>query len=104
MSKKNNKKNPDWAKAKKLCRLSHEEGALAQRLGFTPRALIGNIPSPTQRWKAPVKEWVRDLYEEEFPGEARARVRSEGKRSAKDESVPDFLAPDFYPDEYFLGE
>jgi hypothetical protein len=51
-----NKQNPEWAKAKKLCRLSQEEVAMAQRLGFTPRALIGNIPSPTQRWKAPVKE------------------------------------------------
>ena len=104
MSKKKNKKNPEWAKAKKLCRLSQEEVAMAQRLGFTPRALIGNIPSPTQRWKAPVKEWVRDLYDEKFPGEVQSRMRSEAKKPAKDESVPDFPAPDFYPDEYFLGE
>ena len=90
MSKKNNKKNSDWAKAKKLCRLSQEEVAMAQRLGFTPRALIGNIPSPTQRWKAPVKEWVRDLYNEKFPGEAKpreARVRPVGKMPANEDDL-----------------
>ncbi len=103
MSKKKNKKNPEWARAKKLCRLSQEEVAMAQRLGFTPRALIGNIPSPTQRWKAPVKEWMRDLYEEKFPGEAKPH-QVWGRPQVKDESVPDFPAPEFYPDEYFLGE
>ena len=50
-----------------------------------------------------MKEWVWELYEEKFPGEVKPReVRVHPQ--AKDESVPDFPAPEFYPDEYFLGE
>ncbi len=36
---------------------------MAKELGLNPRSLIKNIPSPTQRWKAPVEEWVRELYQ-----------------------------------------
>lgn len=39
---------------------------MAQALGMTPRSLIKNIPSRKQGWKAPVKEWVRNLFEEKF--------------------------------------
>jgi hypothetical protein len=35
---------------------------MARELGLNPRKLIKNIPSPSQRWKAPVAEWVRALY------------------------------------------
>jgi hypothetical protein len=99
VSKKKNKKNPEWARAKKLCRLSQEEVAMALRLGFTPRALIGNIPSPTQRWKAPVKEWVRDLYDKKFPGEAKpreARVKPAGKLPANEDDLYGSLLDDIF--------
>lgn len=36
---------------------------MARELGIGPRSLIKNIPAPTQQWKAPVEDWVRDLYE-----------------------------------------
>jgi hypothetical protein len=32
-------------------------------MGLNPRSLIKNIPSRTQQWKAPVEDWVRDVYE-----------------------------------------
>jgi len=35
---------------------------MARELGFKPRSLLKNIPSPQQPWKAPVAEWVRELY------------------------------------------
>ena len=54
--------DPDWARAKRLCRLSQNDVRMAQALGLKPRALIKNIPSPTQPWKAPVKIWIRELY------------------------------------------
>ena len=41
---------------------------MAKELGFQPRSLIKNIPSPSQQWKAPVKEWVRSLYEKKIGG------------------------------------
>jgi len=60
--------NPEeeWKKAKRLCRLSQEDIRMAKELGMGPRGLIKNIPGPTQRWKAPVKVWIRDLYEKKF--------------------------------------
>ncbi|MGA8654681.1 MAG: hypothetical protein WB586_00905 [Chthoniobacterales bacterium] len=39
---------------------------MAKQLGIGPRSLIKNIPSPGQRWKRPVKEWVRHLYAKKF--------------------------------------
>jgi hypothetical protein len=39
---------------------------MAKELGMTPKSLMKNIPTPDQKWKAPVKWWVRDLYEEKF--------------------------------------
>lgn len=60
-------RDPEWARAKRLCRLSAEDVRKAKELGFSPRGLIKNIPSKSQRWKAPVHIWVRDLYEERHP-------------------------------------
>jgi hypothetical protein len=56
----------DWKKAKKLCHLSEEDIRMARELGMGPRGLIKNIPNPRERWKAPVKVWIRNLYEDKF--------------------------------------
>ena len=37
---------------------------MAKELNFNPRTLTSNVPSRKQRWNAPVKIWVRDLWEE----------------------------------------
>ncbi|GAA0438654.1 hypothetical protein GCM10008983_14420 [Lentibacillus halophilus] len=60
------KKNTGWAEAKKKCRLNQADIRMAKELGMTPKSLIKNIPSPQQQWKAPVKTWIRDLYENKF--------------------------------------
>jgi hypothetical protein len=52
-----------WVEAQRRCRLSDEAVRMARELGIGPRSLIKNIPAPTQPWKAPVEDWVRDLYE-----------------------------------------
>src|SRR4051794_35821130 len=59
-------KENEWKAAKKRCRLNDEEMRMAKELGIGPRSLIKNIPSPNQRWKQPVKEWVRNLYSKKF--------------------------------------
>jgi hypothetical protein len=59
-------KENEWKAAKKRCRLNDEEVSMAKELGIGPRSLIKNIPSPSQRWKLPVKEWVRNLYSKKF--------------------------------------
>jgi hypothetical protein len=55
-----------WPEAKKRCRLNQQDIAMAKALGFSPDGLVRNIPDPKQRWKAPVKIWIRDLYEDRF--------------------------------------
>jgi len=50
-----------WAECKKKCRLNMEDIALAKKLGLNPRSLIKNIPSKSQPWKAPVKDWLREM-------------------------------------------
>ena len=56
----------EWAEAKKRCRLSDEALQMAKELGFAPRGLIKNIPAKSERWKQPVEDWVRSLYQDRF--------------------------------------
>lgn len=60
------KKKATWEEAKKRCRLNQQDIQMAKELGMTPKSLMKNIPSPNQQWKAPVKVWIRDLYERKF--------------------------------------
>jgi hypothetical protein len=60
------KHDEKWAEARRLCRLSAEDVRMAKELGFQPKSLMKNIPSPAQRWKMPVKDWVRSIYQEKF--------------------------------------
>ncbi|TYS17025.1 hypothetical protein FZC78_10370 [Rossellomorea vietnamensis] len=64
---------------KKRCRLNEADIRMAKELGMTPKSLIKNIPSANQQWKAPVKIWVRDLYEGKF-GKVLGTDDSSGKR------------------------
>src|SRR5204863_8865108 len=43
-----------------------EDIRMAKALGMSPKTLMKNNPSPSQRWKLPVKEWIRELYEKRF--------------------------------------
>ena len=54
-----------WDEAKKKCRLGNEEIRMAKEMGLNPRSLIKNIPSKNEMWKAPVKDWIHDMYEKQ---------------------------------------
>lgn len=73
--KKKVKHDPVWAKAKTLCQLNMEDVRKAKELGMSPRSLIKNISSRSQPWKAPVKIWIRELYEERQAKAARKKAR-----------------------------
>ena len=60
------KYDPQWAKAKNVCRLNTQGIRMAKALGMSPKTLLKNNPSPTQRWKLPVKYWIRELHEKRF--------------------------------------
>ena len=67
-----------WAECKKKCRLNVEDIALAKKLGLNPRSLIKNIPSKNQQWKAPVKDWLREI-EAKRNKKAEQKARRKGK-------------------------
>ena len=64
-----------WAEAKKKCRLNSEDIALAKRLGLNPRSLIKNIPNKSEPWKAPVKDWLREIDEKRQKKSAQKQQR-----------------------------
>lgn len=64
MAKRNNAEA--WAEAKKRCRLNETDIQMAKEMGIPPKSLNKNIPTSKQQWKAPVKVWVRELYEKKF--------------------------------------
>ena len=66
VSRKPGKNGDEWQEAKRRCRLSDEEVRMAKELGMKPRSLIKNIPAKSQPWKAPVSEWIRDVYAKRF--------------------------------------
>lgn len=59
----NNKKDIEWAEAKKKCRLNEETVKMARDMGLNPRSLIKNIPSQSEQWKAPVSIWIQEMYQ-----------------------------------------
>jgi hypothetical protein len=82
-------KEAAWADAKKRCRLSDEEIRMAKELGMTPKSLTKNIPSPSQKWKAPVREWVRDLYADKFGSKRPVAAANSTPIPAKHSAVED---------------
>ena len=67
--------DPQWAKAKKVCRLNMDDIRKAKELGLKPRTLMKNVPSPKQPWKSPVKVWIQELYEKRQQGVAAKAAR-----------------------------
>ena len=68
-----------WAEAKAKCRLNEDDIAIAKRLGLNPRSLIKNIPSKSELWKAPVKDWLHELDE-------KAKRKAEQKHLRRDKA------------------
>ena len=92
MGKKRKKTLDDWAEAKRRCRLNEETVRMAKELGMSPRSLIKNIPPHDQQWKAPVHEWVRDLY-------AKRQAKMEAGRSRRGSDAPSTAAEGNAPGE-----
>jgi hypothetical protein len=74
-----NEKDMLWAEAKRRCRLNNEDIRMAKELGLNPRSLLKNIPSKTQQWKLPVKDWLREMYQKR---QEKAAKRTRRKKKA----------------------
>jgi hypothetical protein len=59
-----------WRNAKKICRLNVRQVEMARALGMNPKKLPGLRPSPHQRWKLPVGEFIEECYSKRFGGNA----------------------------------
>ncbi|MCB5238644.1 hypothetical protein [Niallia circulans] len=93
------KKNAQaWAEAKKRCRLNNVEIQMAKELGMTPKVLLKNIPASSQQWKAPVKEWIRNLYEEKFDKDLTGKHDLIEKSPRKVKKQPNLIVSDSWID------
>ena len=93
-----------WPEAKKLCRLNQDDIERAKRLGFGPDALIRARPDPKQKWKLPVKYWVRDLHERKFGhiiGEKAYVPPPEPAQEPYDEDAARLYGEQVYWDDYW---
>ncbi|MHC4520900.1 MAG: hypothetical protein ACYTAS_20100 [Planctomycetota bacterium] len=66
-----------WTEAKHRCRLNSDDIRMAREMGLNPRSLIKNIPSRTEPWKLPVREWIREMYQKRQGQAARKKAREE---------------------------
>ena len=71
-----NKKDVLWTEAQRRCRLNTEDIRIAKEMGLNPRSLIKNIPSMTEQWKLPVKDWIHQMYQ-------KRHEKSERKKACK---------------------
>ena len=77
-----------WAEVQRRCRLTDEAVQMAKELSLSPRSFIKNIPSPRQQWKAPVEDWVRDIYRQRYGARARHGARSGASAPPQAEREP----------------
>lgn len=78
------KREAEWAKAKRVCRLNAETLRMAKELGLSPRSLMRNIPSKSQPWKAPVHVWIQDMYTAMQEKAARKKARKQAEKAEID--------------------
>ena len=66
-----------WKEAKLRCRLNEDDIRIAKEMGLNPKSLIKNIPSKQQQWKLPVKEWLRDMWDDRQEKADKKRLRKQ---------------------------
>jgi hypothetical protein len=59
-------KNKKWIDAKKKFRLSDMQIQMARELGMNPRKFGSLANHKQERWKAPLPEFIEDLYYKRF--------------------------------------
>ena len=89
-----NKKDALWVEAKRKCRLNNEDIHMAKEMGLNPRSLIKNIPSKSQPWKSPVKDWIREMYKKRKKKAARKKSCKQQAISVNSETILEKLPED----------
>ena len=81
-----------WTNAKKACRLNARQVEMARALGMNPRKLPGLRPSPQQRWKLPVGEFIEERYWKRFGGDPRDHKPRRSEPTSRTPSTTDLDA------------
>ena len=99
MSKRIPQKLVPWFEARKRYRLSHAHVQMARELGLNPAKLGGMANDHQERWKAPLPQFLEQLYRKRFgvPGPAevisleellsRQQARKEEKRQSTEKEI-----------------
>jgi hypothetical protein len=77
-----------WRNAKTVCRLNARQVEMARALGMNPKKLPGLRPSPQQRWKLAVGEFIEECYWKRFGGNTWNDERREPKPGSGKPSTP----------------
>jgi len=77
-----------WDEAKRKCHIGDEEIRMAKEMGLNPKSLIKNIPSKSEMWKAPVKDWIHDMYDKrQGKSQQKAKRRAAQQNKGNNHSV-----------------
>lgn len=61
---------------------------MAKEMGLNPKSLIKNIPNKSEIWKAPVKDWIHDMYDKrKRKSRQKAKRRAAGQNKDSNRSI-----------------
>ena len=67
-------KNQEWIDAKRKFHLSDIQVQMARELGMNPKKLGSIANHKQEKWKAPLSEFIEELYHKRFKREEPARA------------------------------
>jgi hypothetical protein len=77
-----------WRNAKRICKLNARQVEMARALGMNPKKLPSLRPSPDQRWKLPVGEFIESCYRKRFGGDPLEHPRLDPESQSSKPTVP----------------
>jgi hypothetical protein len=78
-----------WTNAKKMCRLTARQVEMARALRMNPKKLPRLRPSPQQRWKLTVGEFIEECYRKRFGDGSRHHDPRRPESSVREPSSAD---------------
>lgn len=86
----------EWEIARRLCGLSARQLDMARKLGMNPKKLPGLRPSPSQKWKLPVGEFIEECFRKRF-GEVADEERVARTVAPRQPAPPEIPSRDAHP-------
>jgi hypothetical protein len=79
MAQKKHSSSPDqlWADPKKRYKLTDEHISMAKELGLNPKKFGSYAPNKQEPWKAPLSEFIEEIYLKQFKKKRPENTRSE---------------------------